>query len=504
MRSRETQGPARNLRYLRIVKDKRLSWFALPAVPAAGFYVLAFAASALGGGQIDWPVYATAAAVACVVVAAAWRVPWQHLPASWMLVIPVCCDLVVGLLRQAQGGSTSGYTPLAVLTVVWVGLVLGIWEIAAIMTCTTLLLAVPIVFIGDPLYPQNGWRGVVLWSVVAGVVGVGTNRVIAEQRRQTRLADGRLEELGRLVETQNAIATSELGSEAVMASVVDEARRLTGADAGVVELPDGPDLVYSAVSGTAEAYAGLRLEREATISGLALRTRETLVCTDTEGDDRVDREACRRVGARSMVVVPLLHAGTAMGVLKVYSTVPDAFTDEHVQVLSLLAGMIGTALARADLLSKLSEQAVTDELTGLPNRRGWYEHLAGALARARRTGDSVSVIALDVDGLKLVNDRDGHAAGDRLLREVGSRWSAVLRENDVLGRLGGDEFAVVLEGADQTAAADVVTRLAACLRDEHSASAGVATWDGVEDDMSLLSRADEAMYRQKRKPVTAH
>ena len=487
------------------MKDKRLSWFALPAVPAAGFYVLAFASSALGSEQIDWPVYVIAAAVACVVVTAAWRIPWERLTASWMLVIPVCCDLVVGLLRQAQGGSTSGYTPLAVLTVVWVGLVLGIWEIAAIMTCTTLLLAVPIVFIGDPLYPHSGWRGVVLWSVVAGVVGVGTNRVMAEQRRQALLADGRLEELSRLVETQNAIATTpELGSDAVMASIVEEARRLTGADAGVVELPDGPDLVYRAVSGTAAAYAGLRLEREATISGLALRTRETMVCTDAEEDDRVDREACRRVGARSMVVVPLLHAGTAMGVLKVYSAVPDAFTEEHIQVLSLLAGMIGTALARADLLSKLSEQAVTDELTGLPNRRGWYEHLAEALGRARRSGASVSVIALDVDGLKLVNDRDGHAAGDRLLREVGSRWSSALRENDVLGRLGGDEFAVVLEGADPTVAADVVERLAACLRDEHSASAGVATWDGVEDDTSLLSRADEAMYRQKRKSPAAH
>jgi len=480
------------------VKDKRLSWFALPAVPAAWFYVLAFSASALGSEQIEWLVYGTAAAVACVVVTAAWRIPWPRLPAAWMLVVPVCCDLVVGLLRQAQGGSTTGYTPLAMLTVVWVGLVLGIWEIAAITTCTTLLLAVPIVFIGDPLYPHSGWRGVVLWSVVAGVVGVGTNRVMAEQRRQTALADGRLEELGRLVETQNAIATSEIASEAVMASIVDEARRLTGADAGVVELPDGPDLVYSAVSGTATAYAGIRLERETTISGRALRTRETLVCADTERDDRVDREACRRVGARSMVVVPLLHAGAAMGVLKVYSEVPDAVDDEHVQVLALLAGMIGTALARAELLDKLSEQAVTDELTGLPNRRGWYEHLAGALARARRTGESVSIVALDVDGLKLVNDRDGHAAGDRLLREVSSRWSAALRENDVLARLGGDEFAVLLAGADATAADDVVARLAACLREEHRASAGVATWDGAESDMSLLSRADEAMYRQKR------
>jgi diguanylate cyclase (GGDEF)-like protein len=113
----------------------------------------------------------------------------------------------------------------------------------------------------------------------------------------------------------------------------------------------------------------------------------------------------------------------------------------------------------------------------------------------------VSVIALDVDGLKRVNDQRGHAAGDRLLREVSSRWSAALRASDVLGRLGGDEFGVVLEGVDATVASDVVTRLTACLRGEHSAAAGIATWDGLEDEASLLSRADESMYRQKRNPV---
>lgn len=483
------------------MEAKRLPSFALPAVPAAGFYILAFASSALWAERIDWTVYGAAALTACVVVAAAWRVPWQRFPASWMLVVPVCCDLVIGLLRQSQGGSTSGYSPLAMLTVVWVGLVLGIWEIALITTCTTLLLAVPIAVVGEPLYPHNGWRGVVLWTLVAGVIGVGANRVMAEQRRQTALAGMRLDELHRLVETQNAIATTELGSDAVMASVVDEARRLTGADGSVVELPEGKELVYRAVSGRAAPNVAVGLTVESVLSELALRNHETFVCRDTETDDRVDRDACRRVGAKSLVVVPLLHAGRAMGVLKVYSGSPDFFTDEHIQVISLLAGMIGTALARADLLQRLSEQAVTDELTGLPNRRGWYDHLTSVLAKARRTGAPVSVIALDVDGLKRVNDQSGHAAGDRLLREVTSRWSAALRESDLLGRLGGDEFGVILDGADATAASDVVARLTAGLRGEHTAAAGVATWDGEEDETSLLSRADEAMYRQKRNPV---
>jgi GAF domain-containing protein len=286
--------------------------------------------------------------------------------------------------------------------------------VVVISACTTLLFALPIVIVGSPLYPSDGWRGVVLWSLISLFVGLGADRVMRAQQEQIEIAEARARELDRLAETQRAIATTNADLDAVLGTVVREAQRLTDADAAVVEIPDGDDLVYRAVAGTAAAHLGVRIPAAGAISGLALRTGETLLCEDSE-TERVDRETCRRVGARSMVVVPLRHAAQTAGVLKVYSQSQSAFRPEHVRVLTLLADMIGSALVRAALLEKLEHLALTDELTGLPNRRNWYEQLEHALLRARRSRAPLSVIVLDLNGFKQVNDRQGHAAGDRLL-----------------------------------------------------------------------------------------
>jgi diguanylate cyclase (GGDEF)-like protein len=471
---------------------------ARPVVPLAGILAIAFAAVALRTDGTAWLLVAVAAGLAGLGILAARRVPWRSLPESSLIALPVACDAVIALLRESQGGSTSGYSPLALLPVVWVGLALRRRDVAMIVGCTAALFAVPIVVVGAPTYPASGWRGVVLWTVVAALVGLGANRVMAMERRQTRLAASRADDLARLVATQAAIATGPFELETVMTTVVERAQELTGATAAVIELPDGDDLVYRAAAGTAVAHLGLRLPLATAISGRALRTRQALVSGDTENDSRVDRDACRRVGARSLVVVPLLYDGEGAGVLKVSAGEPHAFHEEHVQVLSLLADMVGSALARAELLDRLREQAVTDELTGLPNRRAWNRQLELALGRARRSSLPLSVVVLDVDGLKAINDTRGHAAGDRLLRTITGRWAAAIRETDVLGRLGGDEFGLLLEGADEHEAEDVVERLGAALGADEAASAGSATWDGVEDSTGLLARADRRMYEQKQ------
>jgi diguanylate cyclase (GGDEF)-like protein len=469
-----------------------------PLLPAAAIVALALASSTLTPGGTDWAFFGAAAATAAAVVAVGRFARWERLPAAALLVLPVGCDAVLALLRQAQGGSTSGYGPLAVLPVVWVGLTLRRRDVAVIVVCTAALFSVPIALLGSPLYPHSGWRGTVLWTVVAAVVGLGANRATAAFRRQADLAAARARELDALVATQTAIATSHLDLDGVLATVVTEAQQLTGADAAVVELPDGDDLVYRAASGTVAQHLGLRVARAGSLSGRSFASRQVIVCRDSETDGRVDRDACRRVGARSLVVVPLLHDGEAIGVLKVSSGVPDAFEERQGQLLAGLGTLIASALVRADLMHRLADQAVTDELTGLPNRRGWYAQLDAALARARRAHGSVSVVVLDLDGFKEINDRRGHAAGDRLLRTASARWLAALRQSDVLGRVGGDEFAVLLEGADRGAVEDIVARLEQALAPTHGASAGLAAWDGEEDASALVSRADTRMYDRKR------
>lgn len=422
--------------------------------------------------------------------------PWRRLPLPALLGLPVATDLIVALLRQAQGGNSSGYGPLVVLPLVWVALSMSLIAVVAMCVVTGATFAVPILWVGNPLYPTSAWRAVVLWVVVAAVVGVVVNRAVLGQRRSARLAEERQRQLQRLVATQEAIAASDLPLEQAMGLVAEEAWSLTAADGVVVELPDGEEIVYRAVAGAASDHLGLRLDLRSTISGKAIREATTLLSEDTEVDPRVDRDACRRVGARSLVVVPLLYDGRALGVLKVYSSKTAAFSVDTAQLLTALAQVIGSALSRAELLTRLREHATTDELTGLRNRRSFHEQLDLAIARASRSGEPVTVVALDLDKLKEVNDTRGHAAGDRLLRSAASHWSSLLRPADILARIGGDEFAVILENTDTETAREITARLEA-LPGGHTASAGIATWNGTEPPDKLIARADIDMYTAK-------
>ncbi|MDX6751549.1 diguanylate cyclase [Geminicoccaceae bacterium 1502E] len=166
------------------------------------------------------------------------------------------------------------------------------------------------------------------------------------------------------------------------------------------------------------------------------------------------------------------------------------------------------AVARHRQAERLDRLAQQDELTGLANRSLLRDRLQRALAGARRHGTSVAVVVLDLNGFKAVNDRLGHGAGDELLRQVGQRLCARLRETDTVARMGGDEFALVLENLARPEHAAIVVRkvldaMAAPLPltdgvAEISASLGVAVYpdDGAEPAV-LLRKADRAMYEAK-------
>lgn len=167
-----------------------------------------------------------------------------------------------------------------------------------------------------------------------------------------------------------------------------------------------------------------------------------------------------------------------------------------------------------DLEERLSRAALVDPLTDLPNRRRFLERLEEALIRSDRTRSHACVLFLDVDGLKVVNDRYGHAVGDRLLTGIAHRLRAILRRNDTVARLGGDEFVVLAEdlGMDEAAAleaAEVVVRKVertVCtdydlgeLRLTGAASVGMTLFLGLERSAdAVLSDADARMYAAKR------
>jgi diguanylate cyclase (GGDEF)-like protein len=147
----------------------------------------------------------------------------------------------------------------------------------------------------------------------------------------------------------------------------------------------------------------------------------------------------------------------------------------------------------------LASLAHRDELTAVANRRAWDEELERSAGESDR-GPSPAAVAvgiLDLDDFKAYNDRAGHQAGDRLLREIAARWSLQLRRSDTLARIGGDEFAVLLRGCDAAAAEEVLGRLCMGVPEGVTCSAGLATWDPHEPPQALMARADAALYRAK-------
>jgi diguanylate cyclase (GGDEF)-like protein len=152
--------------------------------------------------------------------------------------------------------------------------------------------------------------------------------------------------------------------------------------------------------------------------------------------------------------------------------------------------------AHARLIGRLRTQASVDPLTGVANRRAWEAEATRDLARAARTGEPLTVAILDLDGFKEVNDRDGHGAGDRLLRQVATAWRTRLRTSDLLGRYGGDEFVLCLPGTDARTAVEVLQRLDGGL--PVGWSVGTATAHRGDSLTELLQRADVRLYEGKR------
>ncbi|WP_176522990.1 GGDEF domain-containing protein [Blastococcus aggregatus] len=164
--------------------------------------------------------------------------------------------------------------------------------------------------------------------------------------------------------------------------------------------------------------------------------------------------------------------------------------------LTLVVTVVALTEAQGRLARRLRNAADTDPLTGVANRRSWEAETSRHLARALRVGEPMSVAILDLDDFKLVNDRDGHGAGDALLRELTAGWADRLRHADLLGRYGGDEFVLCLPATDEQGAHELLDRL----EESHPFrwSVGLATVVPSDTLATVLARADEDLYLRKR------
>ncbi len=226
----------------------------------------------------------------------------------------------------------------------------------------------------------------------------------------------------------------------------------------------------------------------------------------TDLDPRASTVAGTAEDPEALVCVPLRVEGQTIGALNVYRMGEDvSFSAHEARVIERFATMVALAFTSARQRDRLQVQANTDELTGLLNRRAYLERLDAELARAKRAGTVVAVVLLDIDGFKAINDTQGHAEGDRVLRAIGRRLRETVRADETVARFGGEEFALILAGAETIRAREASERFRAAIGtvssrgSRLSASAGLALWPAdAANAEELLGAADRALYRAKR------
>jgi diguanylate cyclase (GGDEF)-like protein/PAS domain S-box-containing protein len=261
----------------------------------------------------------------------------------------------------------------------------------------------------------------------------------------------------------------------------------------------GRELVSTLIVGAHRPQMRLPFAGERSGAVVAFSSAQPFFVADAVGHPAVSQRYVEEFGVRSALWQPVLRNGVSVGVLAVvWEERVEELSERLSALMGLLASEAAVAIERADLLTRLEAVARTDDLTGLANRRAWDEQLPRELARAKRDERPVCVAMVDLDRFKEYNDEHGHQAGDRLLKQIAAIWRDVLRPTDVLARYGGEEFVVLLPNCELERAVEVIERLRGVIPEEQSCSGGVASWDTFEGPESLVSRADDALYRAKR------
>jgi diguanylate cyclase (GGDEF)-like protein len=247
---------------------------------------------------------------------------------------------------------------------------------------------------------------------------------------------------------------------------------------------------------------------------LAVRTAQLLLIREFQEFERtadvsVEREFKDRYATTSCIIVPLKGGGQVRGVLNLADKEGGGSFDEEIDlpVVEQIAELIGAGIYNVELYREMERRAKTDSLTNLANRRGVEEALVREIDRSRRYGSRLTVMMLDVDQLKDVNDKVGHPAGDAVLTSLAAILLEAVRKVDVPGRWGGDEFIVVLPDTAGAQAEQLARRLQARVRERPpqvqgrpvaaSVSIGVAEYQKDETLESLIRRVDQAMYAAK-------
>ncbi|MEJ2263567.1 MAG: diguanylate cyclase [Anaerolineales bacterium] len=332
-------------------------------------------------------------------------------------------------------------------------------------------------------------------------------RLYAAEAQRVRALDG--------LHVATAALLSTLDLDELLSIILDAAQSaIPAAEKGMLHLvaPDSGKLQTSALLGYAESSDRKDTGEQITVYiAQAVRERKPLLISNTEipspfPGDGDDPEAPT---IRSTIITPLILGEAVLGVLSLNASRLGAFTEADLRVLESFAATTSAAIQNARLHAKVQKMAITDPLTGIYNRRGFFELGRREIERLKRFGHPLSAIMLDVDHFKLINDTHGHATGDRVLITLAERLINNIRGVDILGRYGGDEFCILLPETDLLTADTIAGRLRKSIARHPistddgllpvTISLGVATATEETIDLdSLLNLADDAMYTAKQ------
>lgn len=325
-------------------------------------------------------------------------------------------------------------------------------------------------------------------------------------------SEARSRELSAL-HTATAALLTTLDSEALLSRILDAAiSAIPAANKGMIHLiaQDTGQLEMRASIG----YHDPRIRRIRIPGSVGYAVKAVSEKTPLLIHNCADDPSCQpgqldyRKDTQSAIVAPLILRNQVLGSLSLESNELMAFNQNDLRLLASFAATATAAIQNAHLHQEAQRMAITDDLTGLYNRRGFYELGRREVERARRFQRPLAAIMMDIDNFKQINDTYGHSTGDQVLQAVAQRCRENLRKIDILGRLGGDEFTILLPETDMFTASSVAERVRQYIAGtpvqthqvnlDVTVSIGIArATDDTPDLDKLIRRADSAMYTAK-------
>ncbi len=322
----------------------------------------------------------------------------------------------------------------------------------------------------------------------------------------------RLAILTDVVKTANSI----LEPRKVIELVVEKIRQLIPSEAWSLLMVDEEkqELVFEAALGAkGKEAAALRPKIGEGVAGWVAESGKPAIVNDASRDPRFSPSVDAKTSfeTRSILCAPLVSRGRTIGVLEILNKKGGSFTKRDLELVLTLVEPCAIAIENAILFQRTEQLTITDDLTRLFNSRYLNLYLGREIKRCKRHGIPLSVIFLDLDGFKSINDQYGHLAGSGTLTEVGGILALGVRESDILARYGGDEFVVVLPETPSSGALVIAERLRRAIEEHRflepqgiaariSASFGISTYpDHALSPEGLIQKADQAMYRVKER-----